>query len=316
MNRFLALFLVAALLTALPSCVSKKKYEAAVRKANRANTQKDEVARESRKLQDSLNAVRAQYAKYRADSETEYKRLKTGTDQTTADMKAEIASLKKKYDDLMNSSLSRQDLLSTELKNKKDELDILRRELDAKEQALAERETRVRELEALIRRKDSLSAALLNKVRDALRGFSADELTIETRNGKVYVSLSEQLLFPSGSAVVNNKGKQAIGKVCEVLNRNPDIEIMIEGHTDNIPISTAQFKDNWDLSVIRATSIVRIMTKDYSVEPVRVVPSGRSEYVPVAPNTAADGRAKNRRTEIILSPKLDELMNLLQGTQP
>src|SRR5678816_2545328 len=145
---------------------------------------------------------------------------------------------------------------------------------------------------------------------DALSGFATSDLTVTKKNGKVYVSLSENLLFPSGSAAVNAKGKEALGKLAGVLNANADISINIEGHTDSIPIRKT-YEDNWALSLARSASIVRILTKDYSVDPVRIIASGHSEYDPVESNSTADGRAKNRRTEIILSPKLDELYKLL-----
>ncbi len=127
----------------------------------------------------------------------------------------------------------------------------------------------------------------------------------------VYVSLQESLLFPSGSAAVNPKGKEALGTLAQVLNLNPDINVSIEGHTDSIPMK-GKFEDNWALSVGRATSIVRILTDTYKVDPLRVVASGRSKYEPVDTNETPEGRARNRRTEIILSPKLDELMKLLE----
>jgi chemotaxis protein MotB len=126
----------------------------------------------------------------------------------------------------------------------------------------------------------------------------------------VYVSLAEKLLFPSGSTEVNPKGKQALQKVADVLKKNPDIGITIEGHTDNVPISTSCMKDNWDLSVLRATSITRIIT-DAGVDPKQIIASGRGEYFPVASNSTSDGKAKNRRSEIILTPNLAELAKLL-----
>ncbi len=150
------------------------------------------------------------------------------------------------------------------------------------------------------------------KMAAALTGFKSNELTVATKNGKVYVSLQENLLFPSGSAVVNPKGKEALAKLAEVLNVNPDITVDIEGHTDSIPIR-GKYQDNWDLSLARAASIVRILTIDYKVTPERVIASGHSQYEPVQTNSTAEGRALNRRTDIILSPKLDELFKLLQN---
>jgi chemotaxis protein MotB len=152
---------------------------------------------------------------------------------------------------------------------------------------------------------------LRKKMSDALNGFNSNELQVFTKNGKVYVSLQENLLFPSGSAVVNAKGKQALATLAQVLNVNPDINVVVEGHTDSIPIH-GKYEDNWALSVARATSIVRLLTDTYHVDPTRVTASGRSKFEPVETNETAEGRQHNRRTEIILAPKLDELMQLLQ----
>ena len=152
---------------------------------------------------------------------------------------------------------------------------------------------------------------LRKKMADALAGFTSNELQVFTKNGRVYVSLQENLLFPSGSAVVNPKGREALGTLAQVLNINPDINVVVEGHTDSIPIR-GKYEDNWALSVARATAIVRILTDNYKVDPTRVTASGRSKYEPVDANMTAEGRQRNRRTEIILAPKLDELMQLLQ----
>jgi chemotaxis protein MotB len=151
---------------------------------------------------------------------------------------------------------------------------------------------------------------LRKKMADALTGFSSNELQVFVKNGRVYVSLQENLLFPSGSAVVNPKGKEALGTLAQVLNTNPDINVMVEGHTDSVPIR-GKYEDNWALSVARATAIVRILTDTYKVDPTRVIASGRSKYEPVDDNATAEGRQHNRRTEIILAPKLDQLLQLL-----
>jgi chemotaxis protein MotB len=124
--------------------------------------------------------------------------------------------------------------------------------------------------------------------------------------------MSDKLLFKSGSAAVEAKGKDALKVLSEVLNKNADIDILVEGHTDNVPINTQVYKDNWDLSVSRATSIVRILTEDYKIKPTRLTASGKGEYFPKSDNSTSEGRARNRRTEIILSPKLEEIMQLLK----
>jgi len=146
-----------------------------------------------------------------------------------------------------------------------------------------------------------------------LLGFEGKGLSIEIRNGKVYVSLEESLLFRSGSWEVNDRGISALQKLAEVLASNPDINVLIEGHTDNVPYrGSGQVKDNWDLSVMRATAIVKVITRNPGVHPSRLTAAGRSEYAPLATNSTSEGRAKNRRTEIILTPKLDELFQIIE----
>ena len=184
-------------------------------------------------------------------------------------------------------------------------------QLQQSQQQLSEQQQKLTQLQALIDQQRSKSEELRKRMADALVGFNSNELTVSQKNGRVYVSLQESLLFPSGSAVVNPKGKQALAKLAQVLNVNPDISVNIEGHTDSIPIR-GKYEDNWALSAARATSIVRILTNDYQVDPVRVIASGHSSYDPVSTNSTPEGRAANRRTEIILSPKLDELYKLLE----
>ena len=212
--------------------------------------------------------------------------------------------LQKKYEGLINMSLSQTDKLSKALKAKSDEL-------DAKEKLLQEREKTLDEMNKVIARQDSITKRLNSILRNALLGFNSDELSVEIKNGKVYVSMSDKLLFKSGSSAVETKGKEALKLLGGVLDKNVDIDILIEGHTDNVPIKTSIYKDNWDLSVARATSIVRILANDYKIAPTRMTASGKGEFFPKADNGTPEGRAKNRRTEIILSPKLDELMKLL-----
>jgi chemotaxis protein MotB len=192
--------------------------------------------------------------------------------------------------------------------------DAFGRELGEKSREIQDKERMLREMQAIISRQDEMTRRLNETLRNALLGFASDEITTEIRDGKVYVSLSDKLLFKSGSAAVEAKGVDALAKVAEVLNSNPDIQILVEGHTDNVPIKTAQYKDNWDLSVARATSITRLMNEKYKVSATRLTASGRGEFYPRASNDTPEGKAQNRRTEIILSPKLDEIMNLLNGS--
>jgi len=172
---------------------------------------------------------------------------------------------------------------------------------------------RLLRLQKLLAQQRAQSDALKNKMSEALNGFSSSDLTVTEKNGKVYVSLSENLLFASGSAVVSTGGTEALSKLAAVLNLNTDIAVNIEGHTDSIPIR-GRYQDNWDLSTSRANAIVRILVNNYKVDPLEVIASGHSKFDPIDTNTTPDGRAKNRRTEIILSPKLDEMYKLLSAS--
>lgn len=219
---------------------------------------------------------------------------------------ADYKHLKAEFESLSTTSDMELNSLNEDLRGKTQELEI-------KEKLLKDREQRLMEMQAIIARQDSIVNGLNNIVKNALLGFNPDELTVEMKNGKVYISMSDKLLFKSGSADVESKGKDALKKLAEVLNKNPDIDILIEGHTDNVPIKTPIYKDNWDLSAARATSVVRLLSDENSVESKRLTASGKGEFFPVASNQTPEGKAKNRRTEIILSPKLDELFKLIQN---
>ena len=207
----------------------------------------------------------------------------------------------RQYQSMLNVNMTEQEKLNALLNQKKNELN--------------ERERTINELQQMINAQNEKVRKLLSSVKDALLGFSSDELTVREKDGKVYVAMSDKLLFQSGSARLDKRGEEALGKLAEVLNKQTDIDVFIEGHTDNKPINTVQFKDNWDLSVIRATSVVRILIKNYNVNPLQIQPSGRGEYMPVDDNETAEGRSKNRRTEIIMAPKLDKLFQMLQSTE-
>jgi len=216
---------------------------------------------------------------------------------------AEIASLKSSYNDL-NSRFEEYQ------KSSGSQLDKLNSDLGNKQAMLKQREARLQQLEQILKRQDSLLNRLNASVKNALLGFNSDELTVEMRDGKVYISLSDKLLFKSGAATVEKKGEEALQKVAEVLNKNQDVSIAIEGHTDNVPVKTAIYKDNWDLSAARATNVVRLLTS-FGMDAKRLTASGKGEYFPIASNDTPEGKAKNRRTEIVLTPKLDELMKLI-----
>ena len=236
-----------------------------------------------------------------------YLAARANADQLRADsvkLASQLATQSENITTLQSSNASLQQQISA-----------LQRQMDSSNRsaagALAQSQRRLETLQALIDQQRKTTSELRQKMADALTGFNSNELSVSVKNGKVYVSLQENLLFPSGSAVVNPKGKQALGRLAGVLTINPDINVNIEGHTDSIPIR-GRYEDNWALSVARATSIVRILTKDYGIDPVRIIASGHSLYDPVDSNMTKEGRAKNRRTEIILSPKLDELYRIIE----
>lgn len=176
---------------------------------------------------------------------------------------------------------------------------------------IADQAKRLNDLQTMIQSQKDVMTRLKNSIAAALVNYKADELFVYIKDGAVYVSLEEKLLFKSGSAVVDPKGKEALKSLSQVINNTPDITVMIEGHTDNVPIKTQLFKDNWDLSTARAVSIVRILTEENGFDPNRITASGRGQFHPVKTNETLEGRAGNRRTEIILSPDLKELFMLL-----
>jgi chemotaxis protein MotB len=211
--------------------------------------------------------------------------------------------------------------LRSSLLNKNQQVNQLNDNLTGAEQAnsalsadLRSKEQRIAEMQRILDQKDAAVKALRQKVGDALLGFNAQDLQVTVKNGKVYVSLSEQLLFKSGSTKVDPKGQEALKKLATALKGNQDVNVLVEGHTDNVPITkgTAGMRDNWDLSVLRATEITRLLT-DNGLPTSQVTPSGRAQYVPVAQNDTPANKALNRRTEIILTPKLDELFQILEA---
>jgi len=240
--------------------------------------------------------------KYRGALEREQSLLMTKTS-----LENEITSLKGQIETLQTDNAKLVKQIDDAMKRASDAAGMA----NMTQQQLEAEQKRLWDLRKLLDQQRQAVENLRLKMANALTGFNSNELQVFVKNGKVYVSLQENLLFPSGSAVVNPKGKQALGTLAQVLNTNPDINVVVEGHTDSIPIK-GKYEDNWALSTARATSIVRILTDGYKVDPVRVTASGRSKYEPIDDNTTADGRQRNRRTEIILAPKLDELMQLLQ----
>jgi len=178
-------------------------------------------------------------------------------------------------------------------------------------QNISQKDLYIKDLQSAINRKDSLNMVLVMNLKSSLNDVNDKDINIKVEKGVVYIDISDKLLFNSGKYAVTENAQKVLGKVAKVLNAYPDIEFMVEGHTDTVPIRTECMDDNWDLSVKRATSVVRILQKQYNIRPARMTASGHSEYVPVASNDLAEGRALNRRTRIIILPQLDQFFKLL-----
>ena len=312
------LSLIAILLITMTSCVSKKIYTeledkyANLKKDNRALSDEVEALSADRnKLTNDLNSLQAAYdeaVKERDQLRSDYAATKTNLDNLKAsydalekNSSAEIAKNSQKNRELLAQLEAKEQALTAE----NERLEKLKKELESRSQ-------RVAELESVIAAKDANMRALKDAISKALTNFEGKGLTVEQRDGKVYVSMENKLLFESGSWYVGAQGKQAVKQLGSVLADNPDIAILIEGHTDNVPYKgNAQLSGNWDLSTKRATAIVNILRENSSINPENLTAAGRGEYAPVASNDSAEGRAKNRRIEVILTPKLDEISKLL-----
>ena len=297
------------------SCVSSKVHKD-------LQGQYDNLQVKNQKLSNDLKETRSKGERDLATLQEEYKSLKAEHDQLQSDLnniEAKYESLKNSYDALeANSSTEiaenskRNRELLAELEEKENKLRVEQTRLEKLQKDLASRSKRIDEQEGLIAAKDAKMNALKTAVSNALTNFEGKGLTVEQRNGKVYVSMENKLLFSSGSWAVNAEGKKAVQQLGAVLALNPDIAVLIEGHTDNVPYGgTGQLTDNWDLSTKRATSIVQILRENSGIDPFNLTAAGRGEYAPVTTNATADGKAKNRRIEVILTPKLDEINQLL-----
>jgi chemotaxis protein MotB len=331
-GRFLA-FTITLLILAV-ACVPARKYEE--EKVKRAAAEKS---------RDSLKTVCANYDAKQAELDKQFKecneeRSKLKIDTQGCGMRYRILTMQynqltanyelllKQNKDLMarqsteNTHLVGQlNMTQEQLFRKEDSLKRLdislkaqKRSLDSLNALLLKREQRVRELERALAAKDSAVLALQMKVKNALAGFEGKGLTITQKNGKVYVSMDDKLMFATGSTAVQKGGVDALVALAKVLVANPDINIMVEGHTDNVPMKgSGEIKDNWDLSVMRATSVTKILIQN-GVAATRLTAAGRGEHFPVVSNDTPENRAKNRRTEIILIPNLDDLFKILEPT--
>ena len=178
-------------------------------------------------------------------------------------------------------------------------------------ESMQEKDLRIRTMQEAMTKKDSVTLALVTSLKGVLGNMSDEDIQINVEKGVVYVSISDKLLFRSGSHTVTKRAKEVLGKVAKVVNDKPELEFMVEGHTDNVPIKLDDISDNWDLSVKRATAVIRILQNDFSVAPERMTAAGRSYYMPVADNDTAANRAKNRRTRIVVLPKIDQFYDLI-----
>jgi chemotaxis protein MotB len=221
------------------------------------------------------------------------------------ELQSELMSTKENYERLKSNS-------STNTRDMMDNIEKLQRTIAQKQKEMLEFQDKYNQVQNKLKAREEAMAKLRNRLQQALLGFAEKGMTVSIQNGKVYVSLSNQLLFGSGSSDIDNKGKEALLELAKILNEQQDINILVEGHTDNQQVRQgAKFKDNWDLSVMRSTEVIRFLTQEGQVDPLRITASGRAEFYPIEKGDSPEIRAGNRRTEIILSPKLEELLEII-----
>ncbi|MBI6118449.1 OmpA/MotB family protein [Salegentibacter maritimus] len=246
-------------------------------------------------------------------AELEEKQKQTQDELNTATIKLN-ACLEDKQD--LNQQISRLNNTNAALLNNVGDLATLSKKeaenLERSLESIKEKDLAIQSMRDAISKKDSVTLALVTSLKGALGNMADEDIEINVEKGVVYVSISDKLLFDSGRYNVTSRAKEVLGKVATVVKNKPDIEFMVEGHTDDQSIKTAMFEDNWDLSVKRATSVVRVLQDEFGVEPARMTAAGRSYYVPVATNETAEGRAKNRRTRIVVLPKLDQFYGMIE----
>lgn len=280
------LSIIMIIIISFTSCVSKKKF----------------VKSENDRLTCVQSEINLTEQKISLNKQIEFLKKQTRLlEDDTTTLYAQIRDFEnkvKEYDMMITSNLTEKEKLNLQLKKKNDDL--------------RERERKIIELDSISKRQNVLIKDVLAKINNALVSFKKDELTVNLKDGKVYISMADKLLFPSGSANLDERGQKALGALAGVLKEQPTLDILITGHTDSIPIKTNCMKDNWDLSVSRANTVVRILTETYKINPLQIMAAGKSEFFPVAKNDTKEGRALNRRIEIVILPKLDELYNLIQ----
>lgn len=325
--------IILLLLISIVSCVPTKQFEDLQLKSNKCEEELELTKEENKNLEvlnTELNSkvdIMSKKLENMSEDSLERENKMKSLDIKYDKLNRQYSDLQQAQDQLLSGNITETKKLLQELQYKQSGIieqedrlreleDNLKRDqtnLLKYQKELEEKNARLVELETILYQKDSVVNALKDKVSQALMGFEDMGLAVEMKNGKVYVSLDEQLLFKSGSTVVDPKGVSALKKLTGVLATNKDINIMVEGHTDDVPyISSTTIKDNWDLSVKRATAIVRILMESNQIAGSRITAAGRSKYQPVINSKAPDARKKNRRTEIILTPKLDELFQILE----
>ena len=299
----------------LSSCiVTKKKYDDVLAQKVKTEAELAEKSKQLENANESLISLNETLNKLKKDT-TDLNQTYRATSRKLNDLNKEYDQLNSYYKNLLNNSGK----LNRDMAQQKDQLLAIQESLerthklnDSLSTSLVEREKKVKELEQILANKDKAVLDLKNRISNALLNFKENDLTVKVKNGKVYVSLAEQLLFGSGSISIDTKGVTALQQLAKAIKDQKDIQIMIEGHTDNVPISkkSQYMQDNWDLSVMRATSITKILTQA-GVSAKQVTAAGKGEYSPLAANDNAQNKQKNRRTEIIITPNLDELFKIL-----
>lgn len=306
----------------LSSCVSAKVYKDLEDRHAQLQEENSELSGNYEDLQSrysqneaDLAALQAEYDKTLAERDRLQQEYNT-TSQSYEKLKSSYDALEANSSSALAENSKRNRELLAELDAKEKALAAEKSRLEKLEKDLAARSKRVDELESVIAAKDAKMNALKNAISKALVNFEGKGLTVEQRDGKVYVSMENKLLFSSGSWAVGAEGKRAVQQLASVLAQNPDIAVLIEGHTDNVPYNgSGQLNDNWDLSTKRATAIVQLLQASANIDPQNLTAAGRGEHAPIASNDTAEGRAKNRRIEVILTPKLDEINKLLQEVE-
>jgi len=309
----------------ISSCVSKKEYDSLLDKYMQTQVDKNNIDKNLTQVQSDAEKNKLMLSqaidKLKADS-TKLSALIENMKNDLDAAATEKEKLDAEHQQKLKNAQNENQKTNAELLQMQIDLEKQKQVLDQKEKSLASlqneiqlKSDRINELEKSLNEQKLQSENLKNTIKNALTQFDAGELEVYSKEGKVYVSMSDKLLFKSGSTIVEAKGIEALGKLAEVIKKNPDIMVNVEGHTDNVPYKSSNgfMKDNWDLSLMRASSVLHILTEKYFVSRLQLMASGKGEFSPKATNVTPEGKAQNRRTEIILTPKIDKVMQLLSN---